>query len=87
MASVRKTNGSYQAQVRIGSASKLASVLLKAEARLAAGEEASLYLSLKAYGRCMPMDMANAVVERRSVELVIGSRTLMRSFCVFLLIF
>ena len=35
----------------------------------------------------MPMDMANAVVERRSVELVIGSRTLMGSFCVFLLIF
>ena len=87
MASIRKRNGSYQAQVRIGSASKLASVLLKAEARLAAGEEASLYLSLKASGRYMPMDMANAVVERRSVELVIGSRTLMRSFCVFLLIF
>lgn len=35
----------------------------------------------------MPTDMANAVVERRSVELVIGSRTLIRSFCVFLLIF
>ena len=35
----------------------------------------------------MPMDMANAVVERRSVESVIGTRTLMRSFCVFLLIF
>ena len=34
MASIRKTNGSYQAQVRIGSASKLAIVPLKAEARL-----------------------------------------------------
>ena len=34
MASMRKTNGSYQAQVRIGSASKLAIVPLKAEACL-----------------------------------------------------
>ena len=35
----------------------------------------------------MPMDMANAVVERRSVEFVIGSKTLMCGFCVFLPIF
>ena len=34
MASIRKRNGRYQAQVRIGSASNLASVPLKAEARL-----------------------------------------------------
>ena len=34
MASIRKKNVRYQAQVRIGSASKLASVLLKAEASL-----------------------------------------------------
>ena len=34
LASIRKRNGRYKAQVRIGSASKLASVLLKAEARL-----------------------------------------------------
>ena len=34
MALIRKRNGRYNAQVRIGSASKLASVLLKAEARL-----------------------------------------------------
>lgn len=53
----------------------------------AAGEEAALYSSLKASGRYMPMDMADAVVEWRSAELVIGSRTLMFSFCAFLLIF
>ena len=34
LASIRKRNGRYQAQVRIGSASKLASFSLKAEARL-----------------------------------------------------
>ena len=34
MASIRKRNGRYQAQVGIGSASKLASILLEAEARL-----------------------------------------------------
>ena len=34
MALIRKGNGRYQARVRIGSASKLASVPLKAEASL-----------------------------------------------------
>ena len=34
MASIRERNGRYQAQVRIGSASKLASFPLKAEALL-----------------------------------------------------
>jgi len=34
MASIRKRNGSYQAQVRDGSVSKLASVPLKAEVRV-----------------------------------------------------
>ena len=88
MASINKRNGSYQSQVRVGFASKLVSFSSKAEARAwAAGEEAALYSSLEASGRYMPMDMADAVVERRSVELVIGSRTLMFSFCAFLLIF
>ena len=88
MASIHKRNGIYQAQVRIGSMSKSARFPSKAVAcAWAAGEEAALYSSLKASGRYMLMDMADAVVERRSVELVIGSRTLMFSFCAFLLIF
>ena len=88
MALIRKRNGCYQAQVRIGSASKSASFSSKTEARTwAAGEEAALYSSVRASGWYMSIDMADAVVERRSVELVISSRTLMCSFCAFLLIF
>ena len=89
MASIRKRNGRYQAQVRIGSVSKSASFSSKAEARAwAAGEEAAtLFLSLEAPVRYTAMDMANAVIERRIVELVIAARTLMCRFCVFLLIF
>ena len=34
MASIRKRNGGYHARVRIGSASKLASIPLKADVRL-----------------------------------------------------
>ena len=88
MTSIRKRNGRYQAQLRVGSVSKLASFSSKAEARAwAAEEKAALRSSLKPSARNMPMDMANAVVERRSFELVIGSRTLMYGFCVFLPIF
>ena len=88
MASIRKRNGRYQAQVRIGSLSKSASFSSKAEARAwETVEEAALYSSLKASGRYVPMDMAGAVADRRSVELVIGSQTLMYGFCVFLPIF
>ena len=68
--------------------SKAASFSSKAEARAwAAGGGAALYSSVKASGRYVPMDMADTVVERGSVKLMIGSWTLMRGFCEFLLIF
>ena len=48
MASIRRRNGRYQAQVRIGAVSKSASFSSKAEARAwAAGEEAALFSSFK----------------------------------------
>ena len=58
MESIRKRNGSYQAQVRIGSVSKSASFSSKAEARAStAGEEAEIYSSVKLSGRYMTLDM------------------------------
>ena len=68
MASIRKRNGRYQAQVRIGPMSKSASFSSKAEARAwAAGKEAALYSSLKASGRYMPINMAEVLLRYMDV--------------------
>lgn len=68
MASIRKRNGRYQAQVRIGSVSKSASFSSKAEARAwAAGEEAALYSSCKSSGSYTPMNMAEVLLRYMDV--------------------
>jgi len=68
MASIRKRNGRYQAQVRIGSVSKSASFSSKAEARAwAAGEEAALYSSCKASGSYTPTNMAEVLLRYMDV--------------------